>query len=72
MTSVHNPDGRPNSWWIHNSLLRCIDEPVFVPAHRLVPLGGPFPELAARTDRGSYGVPVPSLIPWTLARRSAQ
>jgi 3-hydroxy-9,10-secoandrosta-1,3,5(10)-triene-9,17-dione monooxygenase len=44
-----------------------IDEPVMVPAHRLVPLGGPFPEIAARADRGSYGVYVSSLIPWTLA-----
>ena len=30
VTSVHNTDGQSNSWWIHNSLLRCIDEPVFV------------------------------------------
>jgi len=30
VTSIHNTDGKTNSWWIHNTLLRCIDEPVFV------------------------------------------
>lgn len=44
-----------------------IDEPVFVPRHRYVPLTGVDPEAVATHDRGSYGAPVPSLIPWTLA-----
>ena len=30
VTSVHNTDGHSNSWWIHHTLLRSIDEPVFV------------------------------------------
>jgi len=30
VTSIHNTDGQTNSWWIHNTLLRSIDEPVFV------------------------------------------
>ncbi len=30
VTSIHNTDGKPNSWWIHHTLLRSIDEPVFV------------------------------------------
>ena len=30
VTSIHNTDGQTNSWWIHNTLLGCIDEPVFV------------------------------------------
>jgi 3-hydroxy-9,10-secoandrosta-1,3,5(10)-triene-9,17-dione monooxygenase len=44
-----------------------IDEPVFVPGHRYVPLTGPDPAAVAAHGRGSYGAPVPSLIPWTLA-----
>jgi 3-hydroxy-9,10-secoandrosta-1,3,5(10)-triene-9,17-dione monooxygenase len=44
-----------------------INEPVFVPGHRYVPLTGPDPEAVAAHGRGSYGAPVPSLIPWTLA-----
>lgn len=30
VTSIFNTDGQTNSWWIHNTLLRYIDEPVFV------------------------------------------
>jgi len=30
VTSIHNTDGQSNSWWLHNTLLRAIDEPVFV------------------------------------------
>lgn len=30
VTSIHNTDGQTNSWWIHNTLLGSIDEPVFV------------------------------------------
>lgn len=30
VTSIHNTDGQSNSWWIHNTLLRGLDEPVFV------------------------------------------
>ncbi|MBV9048458.1 MAG: hypothetical protein JOY58_09335 [Solirubrobacterales bacterium] len=44
-----------------------INEPVFVPEHRYVPLTGADPEAVAAHERGSYGAPVPSLIPWTLA-----
>jgi 3-hydroxy-9,10-secoandrosta-1,3,5(10)-triene-9,17-dione monooxygenase len=44
-----------------------IDEPVFVPGHRYVPMSGLDHDAAASQDRGSYGAPVPSLIPWTLA-----
>ena len=29
-SSVHNTEGRSNSWWIFNTLLGDIDEPVFV------------------------------------------
>jgi NDP-sugar pyrophosphorylase family protein len=28
--SVFNTEGKPNSWWIHNTLLRFVDEPVVV------------------------------------------
>ena len=44
-----------------------IEDPVFVPAHRYVPLGGPDAEAVERNDRGSYGAVGASLIPWTLA-----
>ena len=30
VSSVHNTDGRSNSWWIHHTLLSQLDEPVFV------------------------------------------
>ena len=30
VSSIHNTDGQSNSWWIHHSLLRHLDEPVFV------------------------------------------
>lgn len=30
VSSVINTDGQPNSWWIYNSLLRHLDEPVYV------------------------------------------
>jgi 3-hydroxy-9,10-secoandrosta-1,3,5(10)-triene-9,17-dione monooxygenase len=43
-----------------------IDDPVFVPAHRWVPMVGMYPDGVAAHGRGSYGVPIPSLIPWTL------
>ena len=43
-----------------------IDEQVFVPAHRVVPMAGVFPDAVASHGRGTYGAPVPSLIPWTL------
>lgn len=28
--SIFNTDGRSNSWWIHHTLLRELDEPIFV------------------------------------------
>jgi alkylation response protein AidB-like acyl-CoA dehydrogenase len=43
-----------------------IDEPVLVPSHRIVPMTGAHPDAVAFHGRGSYGAPVPSLIPWTL------
>jgi 3-hydroxy-9,10-secoandrosta-1,3,5(10)-triene-9,17-dione monooxygenase len=43
-----------------------IDDPVFVPSHRWAPMLGHYPEGVAAHGRGSYGVPIPSLIPWTL------
>jgi NDP-sugar pyrophosphorylase family protein len=30
VTSIHNTEGRQNSWWLHNTLLSQLDEPVFV------------------------------------------
>jgi NDP-sugar pyrophosphorylase family protein len=30
VTSIHNTEGKANSWWLHNTLLRNLDEPVFV------------------------------------------
>jgi NDP-sugar pyrophosphorylase family protein len=30
VTSVHNTEGKPNGWWIANTLLSALDEPVFV------------------------------------------
>src|SRR5690349_15761886 len=27
--SVLNTEGHPNSWWIHNTLLKHLDEPMF-------------------------------------------
>jgi 3-hydroxy-9,10-secoandrosta-1,3,5(10)-triene-9,17-dione monooxygenase len=43
-----------------------IDDPVFVPEYRYVPMGGVDPVAVATHGRGSYGAPLPSLIPWTL------
>ena len=43
-----------------------IDDPVFVPGYRMVPWSGVNPEAVAAHGRGSYGAPVPSLIPWSL------
>jgi 3-hydroxy-9,10-secoandrosta-1,3,5(10)-triene-9,17-dione monooxygenase len=40
-----------------------IDQPVFVPRHRYVPMTGGDPD----ADRGSYGAPTLSVIPWTVA-----
>ena len=40
-----------------------IDDPVFVPGYRMVPWSGVNPEAVATHGRGSYGAPVPSLIP---------
>lgn len=30
VTSIHNTEGKPNSWWLHHTMLARIDEPVFV------------------------------------------
>jgi NDP-sugar pyrophosphorylase family protein len=30
VSSVLNTEGHPNSWWIHNTLLTHLDEPIFV------------------------------------------
>lgn len=30
VTSVHNTEGKPNGWWVANTLVSRIDEPVFV------------------------------------------
>lgn len=30
VSSVFNTEGRSNSWWIYNTLLRCLNEPMFV------------------------------------------
>lgn len=30
VSSVFNTEGQSNSWWIYNTLLRCLDEPMFV------------------------------------------
>lgn len=30
VSSVFNTDGRPNAWWLHNTLMRHLDEPVLV------------------------------------------
>lgn len=30
VTSIFNTEGRSNSWWIHNTLMSRVDEPVFV------------------------------------------
>lgn len=30
VTSVHNTEGKPNGWWVSNTLISKIDEPVFV------------------------------------------
>ena len=29
-SSVFNTEGRSNCWWIYNTLLKCLDEPVYV------------------------------------------
>lgn len=28
--TIFNTEGQPNSWWIHNTLMRELDEPIFV------------------------------------------
>lgn len=43
-----------------------IEEPIFVPSHRYVPLDGSDAEAASR-GCGSYGAPAPSITPWGLA-----
>jgi NDP-sugar pyrophosphorylase family protein len=30
VNSIFNTEGYPNSWWIHNTLLKYLDEPIFV------------------------------------------
>lgn len=30
ITSIHNTEGHSNAWWVHNSLLAHLDEPIFV------------------------------------------
>ncbi|MEO6785409.1 MAG: NDP-sugar synthase [Chthoniobacteraceae bacterium] len=30
VSSVFNTEGQPNSWWVYHTLLRLLDEPVFV------------------------------------------
>lgn len=30
VTSVHNTEGKPNGWWVANTLVSLIDEPIFV------------------------------------------
>jgi NDP-sugar pyrophosphorylase family protein len=30
VSSVFNTDGQTNSWWIYNTLLKCLDAPMFV------------------------------------------
>lgn len=30
VTSVHNTEGKPNGWWVANTLVSRIDEPIFV------------------------------------------
>lgn len=30
VTSVHNTEGKPNGWWIANTLVSLLDEPIFV------------------------------------------
>jgi NDP-sugar pyrophosphorylase family protein len=30
VSSVFNTEGKSNSWWIYNTLLRCLNEPMFV------------------------------------------
>jgi 3-hydroxy-9,10-secoandrosta-1,3,5(10)-triene-9,17-dione monooxygenase len=45
-----------------------IDEPVFVPGHRYIAnASGGNPDAVAAHGRGSYGVPRPSVTPWSLA-----
>jgi 3-hydroxy-9,10-secoandrosta-1,3,5(10)-triene-9,17-dione monooxygenase len=69
---VPREDGRIEDTWYVSGLKGTasndivIDEPVFVPAHRWVPYLGHYPDGVAAHGRGSYGVPIPSLIPWTL------
>ncbi|MEA2173724.1 MAG: hypothetical protein QOD00_1316, partial [Blastocatellia bacterium] len=30
VSSVFNTEGHSNSWWIYNTLLKCLNEPMFV------------------------------------------
>jgi alkylation response protein AidB-like acyl-CoA dehydrogenase len=69
---VPREDARIEDTW-HVSGLRgtgsndiVIDEPVFVPEYRWVPMLGHYPDGVAAHGRASYGVPIPSLIAWTL------
>lgn len=45
-----------------------IDQPVFVPSHRFSPMSHhPHPEARDMHDRGSYGVPFWTMLPWTIS-----
>jgi NDP-sugar pyrophosphorylase family protein len=60
VNSIHNTEGKPNSWWLHHTLLSQIDEPVFVlTCDNVTDIN--FDELAA--DYFSLGAPPCLLVP---------
>lgn len=60
VSSVFNTEGRPNSWWIFNTLLKCLDEPMFVlTCDNVVELDFDLLE----TDYFNYGEPACMIVP---------
>lgn len=60
ISSIHNTEGKGNAWWIYNTLLRHLDEPLFVlTCDNVVDLN--FEKLAA--DYFDLGAPACMVVP---------
>lgn len=58
--SIFNTEGRPNAWWIHHTLMRLLNEPIFVlTADNVIDLDFGLLE----KDHGDLGEPAAMLVP---------